>query len=104
MALIDKDAARVWLGVGIGAGAALAAPWLAPVLSAIARPLLKVVVSQSLLATERAREGLARAGEMLSDVVAEVRAEAAERSHSERQAIAQALGGGGETSARGEPN
>ena len=106
MALIEKESARLWFGIGIGAGTALAVPWVLPVVAAIGRPLLKVLVSQSLVATERAREGLARLGEALSDVVAEVKAEAAERADAERQAITRSMGGvaAGEGGARGEPN
>jgi hypothetical protein len=103
---LEKETVKLWFGIGIGAGAALASPFVLPVLAAVGRPLFKAALSQSLLAVERAREGLARAGEALSDVVAEVKAEAAQRSAAQKQAFAAAAAGSGHDGgrARGEPN
>lgn len=67
----------------VGLTAALAATILAPVLiPAIkrgSRPLAKSLVRGGIMLYEKGREAVASAGEMVEDVVAEVRAEAQER-------------------------
>lgn len=67
----------------VGFTAALAATILAPVLiPAIkrgSRPLAKSLVKGGILLYEKGREAVASAGEMVEDVVAEVRAEAQEK-------------------------
>lgn len=75
MALIDKDVAR-FIGGGLtGAAAVVVAPYVGPVVTAIARPLLKAVIRQGTLGFAAGRVRLARAAETLEDLVAEVRAE-----------------------------
>lgn len=71
MAIFHKHTRKLLLGVGIGAGAVVTAPYLL----ALLRPLLKAIVKQSFLAFERIREAAAHAAEELEDVVAEVRSE-----------------------------
>ena len=53
----------------------IAIPFARPVLTAIARPIVKTTIKQALVAYERARELMARMTEALEDVMAEVRAE-----------------------------
>jgi hypothetical protein len=78
MGLFDNGG-RVWLGIGLGAGAVVSAPYLLPVVGAITRPLLKVLLLQSALAFERGREVFAQLAESLEDLVAEVRTEVDEK-------------------------
>jgi hypothetical protein len=77
MALIDKDARNVLIGVGVGAGLATVLPAAAPILKDIGRPLAKASVKTGILAYEKGRELLAHWSEFFEDLVAEVRAELA---------------------------
>jgi hypothetical protein len=72
---MDYGTRRLLLGIGIGFGAAVTFPFVAPVAAAILRPLTKVLLKQGFLALEHGRERLAQALEGLEDIVAEVRAE-----------------------------
>lgn len=76
MSLFDKGAKHVWLGIGIGSAAVLAAPYVLPLVSSVGRPLVKGLLLQGVLAFERGREALAHLAETLDDIIAEVRAEA----------------------------
>ncbi|MFI5307862.1 MAG: DUF5132 domain-containing protein [Polyangiales bacterium] len=75
MALFDKENSRLLLGIGIGAASVLAAPFVLPVVAAVARPLVKELLKQGTLASIAARERLELAAETLADLVAEVRSE-----------------------------
>jgi hypothetical protein len=90
MALFDKDARRVWLGIGIGAGALLSAPYVVPALRSIVRPVFKAALLESMLAFERGREAFAHAAEMFDDVIAEVRVELDDRLAARAEATAAA--------------
>jgi len=65
------------LGFGGGLAAAVAVPFLLPVVSAAARPLAKVLLKQSLLGLDRLRTAASHASESVEDLWAEVRAEVA---------------------------
>lgn len=75
MALLD-DALKGWVpGVLIGAGIALAAPILLPEAAAGVRPLAKALIKGYLAVADAVKEVVAEAGEQLSDLVAEAKAE-----------------------------
>lgn len=67
------------LFLGLGGGLALAAlfPRIAPVVHAIARPLTKAVIKETLVGMDRLRTEAAKMSETLEDLVAEARAELA---------------------------
>lgn len=69
---------KTLLGIAIGVGAALAVPFAAPIVTSIARPLLKQVIKRALLCASSIRERLAVSAEDLDDLVAEIRAEVEE--------------------------
>jgi Protein of unknown function (DUF5132) len=75
MALLDKETRNMLVGMGLGAGAVLAARYVAPVLGAVARPLTKALIARSMDGFEQATRRLASAAEHFQDLVAEVRAE-----------------------------
>ena len=66
----------LWIGVAVGAGAVLAAPFVLPVVAAVARPLAREVVKLSLVIAELARIRGAVALESLDDLLAEAREDA----------------------------
>lgn len=67
----------------VGVTAALVATVLAPIavpaIKRCSRPLTKFLIKGGIVLYENAREAVAHAGEMMEDVVAEVRAESMER-------------------------
>jgi hypothetical protein len=67
------------VGIAAGLAAAVIAPLLIPAVKKGARPLAKSLVKGGVMLYEKSREAVAEAGEMMEDVVAEVRAEAVER-------------------------
>lgn len=75
MALLDKTTRHLLLGVGLGAGGVIVAPYALPIVSAVLRPLTKAIIKQAFWAFEVGRERLALGLEGLEDVIAEVRAE-----------------------------
>jgi hypothetical protein len=62
----------------VGAAVVLVAPIVAPALFAGIRPVAKTVVKGGVFVFDKAREVVAEAGEQMSDIVAEARAELAE--------------------------
>jgi Protein of unknown function (DUF5132) len=75
MALLDTMFEGWGPSVLIGVGVALAAPILFPTLAAGGRPLAKTLVKSYLVMADAVSEVVAEAGEQLSDLVAEARAE-----------------------------
>ncbi len=67
---------RTWQAVALGALAMATAPIAVPTMLAIARPFLKTVTKQALVAYEHARVRLIITAEELEDLIAEARAEA----------------------------
>lgn len=78
MALLDDltkgSVATVLLGIGV----AMVAPSVLPGLASGFRPLAKSLVKGGVTLYDAAKEGVAEAGEQLSDLVAESRAEMAQ--------------------------
>jgi hypothetical protein len=66
------------VGIAAGLAASVIAPLLIPAVKRGARPLAKSLVKGGAMLYEKSREAVADAGEMMEDVVAEVRAEAVE--------------------------
>lgn len=75
MALLDKDARQTLIGIGIGLGFAALLPVVKPILKDAGRPLAKASIKGGILAYEKGREIAAHWGEVLEDLVVEVRAE-----------------------------
>lgn len=67
------------VGVTAALAATVIAPVLLPAIKKSGRPLAKSLVKGGIVLYEKGREAVASAGEMMEDVVAEVRAEAMER-------------------------
>jgi uncharacterized protein DUF5132 len=81
MALFDnvvEGFGSSWLpSVLVGISVALVAPVVVPALAAGMRPLAKAVIKGGIMVYDKGTEALAEAGELLSDLVAEVRSELA---------------------------
>ena len=75
MALIGDKERHLLLGIAVGAGAAWLARDLLTPLTRLARPVTKAGIRAGLDVAERGRETLARLGEHLDDLAAEVKAE-----------------------------
>lgn len=67
------------VGVTAALAATVIAPVLIPAIKKGSRPLAKSLVKGGIILYEKGREAVASAGEMMEDVIAEVRAEATER-------------------------
>ncbi len=74
--MIKNDTAK---GVALGVGAALVAVAAIPAIITAGRPLARMAIKSGLLLLEKGREVMAEAGEGLEDLVAEVKAEMAEK-------------------------
>jgi hypothetical protein len=59
----------------LGAGVAIAAPIVLPVVEAVVRPVAKLAIKGGLFAADTVREFITEGGEQVSDLVAEARAE-----------------------------
>ena len=79
MALLDNALkGNIVTGLAIGIGAAILAPIIIPVIASVAKPLAKAAIKGGILLLEKGKETVAEAGEVMEDLVAEVRAELAE--------------------------
>ncbi len=79
MALFDNGLkGNVLTGLAIGIGASIFAPQLIPALAGIVKPIAKAAIKGSLVLYEKSKESVAEVGEMMEDIVAEVKAEMAE--------------------------
>lgn len=67
------------IGLTAGLAATVIAPVLIPALKRGSRPLAKSLVKGSIMLYDKGREAVAGAGEMMEDVIAEVRVEAYEK-------------------------
>jgi hypothetical protein len=68
-------------GLAIGIGAAVIAPQLIPALAGVIKPIAKAAIKGGLVLYEKGKEAVAEAGEMVEDIVAEVKAEMEEPHH-----------------------
>lgn len=86
MALFDNGfKGNILTGLGIGLGATILAPVVVPVVSAIIKPLAKAAIKGGVLFYEKGRETVGEVGEVVEDLVAEVKSEIVE---AQRQAAA----------------
>jgi hypothetical protein len=87
MALFDNGLkGNIVTGLAIGIGTALFAPQVIPALAGVVKPLAKAAIKGSLVLYEKSKEAVAEVGEMMEDIVAEVKAEMAE-SHNHEAGI-----------------
>jgi hypothetical protein len=75
MALFDKDARNILIGVGVGVGVSALFPALASIFKDAGRPLAKASIKTGITAFEKGREKVAHWGEVIEDLVAESKAE-----------------------------
>jgi hypothetical protein len=75
MALTDNGLKGAVPSIMVVLGVALAAPIVLPAVAAVSRPLAKTLIRGYLTLSDMAKEFAAEAGEQISDLVAEVKAE-----------------------------
>ena len=75
MALLDKDARNVLIGIGVGVGFAALFPGVAPILKDAGRPLAKASIKRGITVFEKNRETFSRWAEVLEDLIAEARSD-----------------------------
>jgi len=79
MGLFDNGLkGNIFSGLAIGIGAAVLAPTVLPILVGAAKPLLKAAIKGGIVLYDRGKESFAEVGEVVEDLVAEVKAELAE--------------------------
>jgi hypothetical protein len=66
-------------GVAVGLGAVLLAPVLIPLIAKVGKPIVKTAIKGGIAAYEKTRGAFAEVGESFEDLVAEARAEMAEK-------------------------
>jgi hypothetical protein len=87
MALIDKDARNILVGVGVGLGVSALLPVLGAIFKDAGRPLAKASIKTGLVTFEKGREKMAHWGEVFEDLVAEAKAELAAESEQAPSAV-----------------
>jgi len=65
-------------GLAIGIGAAVLAPAVLPVIAGVAKPVAKAAIKGGIILFEKGKEAFAEAGEVVEDLVAEVKSELSE--------------------------
>ena len=79
MGLFDNGLkGNILSGLAIGIGAAVLAPAILPILVGAAKPLVKAAIKGGIVLYDRSKESFAEVGEVVEDLVAEVKAEIAE--------------------------
>lgn len=73
---MDIIKSNVVVGVAAALAATILAPVLIPVIVTAGRPLAKSMLKGGLMLYEKSREAVANAGEVMEDLIAEVRSEA----------------------------
>ena len=75
MAITDNGLKGAVPSILVVLGVVLAAPIVLPAVAAVSRPLAKTLINGYLTLSDMAKEYAAEAGEQISDLVAEVKAE-----------------------------
>jgi hypothetical protein len=75
MAVLDNGLKGAVPSILVVLGVALAAPIVLPAVAAVSRPLAKSLIRGYLVLSDMTKEFAAEAGEQISDLVAEVKAE-----------------------------
>jgi hypothetical protein len=65
-------------GIAAGIGAVILAPVLIPAVAKASKPVAKALIKGGIIAYEKSRSAIAETGEVLEDLVAEIKAELAE--------------------------
>ena len=86
MALFDKDARNLLIGVGVGVGVSALFPALASIFKDAGRPLAKASIKTGITVFEKGREKAAHWGEVIEDLVAEAKAELEQEAQSTQAA------------------
>ncbi|MCL6582753.1 MAG: DUF5132 domain-containing protein [bacterium] len=89
MAFVEKMTKGWGPAILVGAGVALVAPVILPLVGHLLRPVVKSAIKGGMIISGKVREMAAEASEQISDLVAEVRAES-----SAKTLGAQAVGAG----------
>ena len=66
-------------GIAAGIGAVVLAPILIPAVAKASKPVAKALIKGGVIAYQKSRSAIAETGEVLEDLVAEVKAELAEQ-------------------------
>jgi hypothetical protein len=92
------------LAVGITAAiaATILAPLLVPIITVAGRPLAKSLVKGGVILYEKGRETVAGAGEVVEDMIAEVRSEMEQRPETVAAASARATGAAAQQASAGQ--
>ena len=78
MGLFDNGLkGNIFSGLAIGIGVAVLAPAILPILVGAAKPLVKAAIKGGIVLYDRGKESFAEVGEVVEDLVAEVKAELA---------------------------
>jgi hypothetical protein len=72
---MDILKSNIAVGIGVAVVATAIAPVIIPVIATVGRPLAKSFIKGGLMLYEKSREAVAGAGEVMEDLIAEVRAE-----------------------------
>ena len=76
MGLLDNGLkGNILTGLAIGAGVAILAPIVVPMVAAIVKPLAKSAIKGGILAFEKGKVAVAEAKEVVEDLVAEAKSE-----------------------------
>jgi hypothetical protein len=76
MGLLDDGLKKnVLLGLAVGLGTSVVAPFVVPILTVTARAFFKATIKSGLLLYEKGKEIAAEAAELVEDTVAEAKAE-----------------------------
>jgi hypothetical protein len=78
MALFDNGL-KLGTGLAIGIGTVILAPVIIPVITGVAKPLVKEIIKGGLVLVEKSRVMAAEAKEALEDITAEAQAELSEQ-------------------------
>ena len=65
-------------GIAAGVGAVILAPVLIPAVAKASKPVAKALIKGGIIAYEKSKSAIAETGEVLEDLVAEVKVELAE--------------------------
>jgi len=82
---------NVAVGIGAAVLAMMAAPVVLPVIATAGRPLAKALIKSGMMFCEKSREAVASAGEVMEDLIAEVRAEEINRHASSATSVEEAV-------------
>lgn len=81
MGLLDNGLrGNILTGLAIGVGVSVLGPVVLPIIVGAAKPFVKAAIKGGIVLYDRSKESFAEVGEVVEDLVAEVKAELAETS------------------------